>query len=153
MDEQTPSGSASQQEQGSQQPPPDGAPAAGSTPATGTQAAPKKKGGWGKWVALGCGCLTLLTIAVVVVLVVVLLPILQRAGSATKDVAAISKLRNGATAAAAYAAENNGSFEGLDAAKLAGNESAVGDHGGRRCLRRQDVPRQGVVLPGGQVGV
>lgn len=95
-------------------------------PAATTEAPPaKKKGGWGKWVAIGCGCLTLILVIIVALAAIFLLPIYQKAGKAATDLKTVTLLRNAVTAAATYYVDKNGSYEGLNADELGKLESSV----------------------------
>lgn len=94
-------------------------------PAPTAEAAPKKKGGWGKWVALGCGCLLVVTIAVAAIIAAIAIPAYMKVNDASKDLKAVTMLRNGVMAAATYYADNNGSYEGLSAGELSKVESSV----------------------------
>lgn len=94
------------------------------TPAAPAASAPKKKGGWGKWVALGCGCLFLVFVAVALILAAIAIPTFTAAKGKAQDAQAAIKLRNGVTAAVTYYADKQ-SYDGLNAAELGKLESAV----------------------------
>jgi type II secretory pathway pseudopilin PulG len=93
-------------------------------PSPPTAAAAPKKGGWWKWVALGCGCLLIVGLIVGLILAAIAIPAFMRAKSASQDAEAAVRLRNGVTAAATYYTDKS-SYEGMNAAQLGRIDSSA----------------------------
>lgn len=90
------------------------------------EAAPaKKKGKWGKWVALGCGCGCLVVLIVGAIIAWLLIPTLQKGAGLASDAKAVSLLRNGVTAAMSYYTDHDAGYDGMDASALSSIESST----------------------------